>query len=191
MKDERQWLYDKLRTYEQRYKNDSTELRTINKIKTFSEQNKNCFSRLNREGHITGSAWIVNETFDAFLLVHHRKLGWWLQLGGHADGESNILNVALREAQEESGLSNFKVLSDEIFDVDVHPIPERLHERGHFHFDIRFLLQTSSTALLHRSVRESFGLAWVPLSEILENPLYKNVRKMAIKSKEMIASPLS
>ncbi|MDZ7646212.1 MAG: NUDIX hydrolase [Cytophagales bacterium] len=92
-------------------------------------------------GHITGSAWIVDPSNTQALLVHHAKLNKWVQPGGHADGDENILQVALREAEEETGLKNFKVLSDPPFDVDIHLIPERADFPEHFHFDIRYLLK--------------------------------------------------
>lgn len=182
MTDEREWLLAKLKTYRERYESDSIARQESNKIKSFIEQNKICFRRSNLGGHITGSAWIVNESFEACLLVHHRKLGLWLQLGGHADGESNILNVAVREAEEESGLTNLKVLSEEIFDVDVHAIPARVGEPAHFHYDVRFLLQASSWLPLHRSERESLELAWVSLEVIQKEEKYRAVKRIAEKN---------
>lgn len=182
MVDERIWLLNKLIAYQERYGSDSFAQHESNKISSFIGQNRNCFLRSNLEGHITGSAWIVNESLDACLLVHHRKLRLWLQLGGHADGESNILNVALREVEEESGLTGFKILSEEIFDVDVHPIPARPHEPAHFHYDVRFLLQISSALPLVRSERESLELSWVPLTDIQKEERYGAVKRLAEKS---------
>jgi 8-oxo-dGTP pyrophosphatase MutT (NUDIX family) len=182
MADERDWLLAKLKTYQERYESDAFAQEESNKIKSFVEQNEYCFLRSNADGHITGSAWIVNESLDSCLLIHHRKLGVWLQLGGHADGESNILNVAVREAEEESGLIDFKVLSEEIFDVDVHAIPARLGEPAHFHYDVRFLLQASSGLPLYRSERESLELAWVPLEAIQREERYGAVKRIAEKN---------
>lgn len=184
MEDNRTWLKSKLKRYDEMNKDNSLELKTSNKIKTFIDQNKDCFLRSNAYGHITGSSWVVNESFDSFLLHYHRKLRKWLQLGGHADGESNVLKVSLNEAREESGLLDFKVLSEDIFDVDVHLIPKRKGEPEHLHFDVRFLLQASSSVPLSRSVRESIELVWVPISDVMGKSEYDNVRKMAIKSEE-------
>ena len=86
----------------------------------FVEQQPNCFERWLEQGHVTGSAWIVDETREHALLLHHRKLDRWFQPGGHADGQSNILQVALKEAEEETGLTDFEVVSPAIFDIDVH-----------------------------------------------------------------------
>src|SRR5262245_26097513 len=91
----------------------------------FVEEHPDCLMRACRPGHLTGSAWIVSPDRSQTLLTHHRKLGKWLQLGGHADGDGDLLAVALREAREESGLEQMRVLSAAIFDVDRHWIPER------------------------------------------------------------------
>lgn len=187
MTDARQWLRDKLATYEQLYGNVPSEALTINKARTFIDQNANCFQRTNLEGHITGSAWIVNETFDACLLMHHRKLGLWLQPGGHADGDWNVFRVALKEAQEETGILDLSVLSEEIFDLDIHSFPARESEPEHLHFDVRFLFQSISNAPSLSSNNESFSLAWVSIEEVLKNSLYENVRKMANKTKILIS----
>src|SRR5437899_1557771 len=89
-------------------------------------------------GHITGSSWIVNEDFTKVLLILHAKLGRWLQPGGHADGDEHVLNVAMREAEEETGLSKLTLLGPGIFDLDVHPIPARKDFAAHDHYDVRF-----------------------------------------------------
>src|SRR3989344_2360519 len=188
MIESREWLRAKLTRYGQHCQNDPLQLEATNRIRTFVDQNEDCFCRSHLSGHVTGSAWIVNETMEAALLVHHRKLGLWLQLGGHAEGDSHILNVALREAQEESGILALKVLSNAIFDVDVHLILARQSVPEHFHYDIRFLLQAPSDAALKINPRESLALAWVPLEEIIQNPLYESVQRMAKKSKKLASS---
>jgi len=123
------------------------------------------FHRDHLPGHITGSAWIVNEDFSRSLLVLHAKLGRWLQPGGHADGDENVLNVALREAEEETGLKTFKILSPSFFDIDIHPIPARKDFPEHLHYDIRFLVQASEHDVLMIS-DESTDLKWFPLGEL-------------------------
>ena len=98
---------------------------TARRVIDFVERNPDCFERSLEEGHITGSAWIVDSSGTNTLLTHHRKLGIWLQLGGHADGDSDVLSVAMTEAVEESGLTSLEIVCDEIFDLDVHGIPAR------------------------------------------------------------------
>jgi 8-oxo-dGTP pyrophosphatase MutT (NUDIX family) len=103
------------------------------------------FSRDNPEGHVTGSAVVARPDASAFLLILHRKLGRWLQPGGHTEeSDDSVLATALREAREETGLVRFDVpAEDAILDVDVHPIPARGRDPAHFHFDIRYLLVTA------------------------------------------------
>ncbi len=128
-------------------------------------QHPRAYHRDHLPGHITGSAWIVNDHFSKVLLVLHAKLGRWLQPGGHADGEENVLNVAIREAEEETGLQKFSILSPLVFDIDIHPIPTRKDFPEHFHYDVRFLVQASEQDHLLIS-EESSDLKWFPLDEL-------------------------
>jgi 8-oxo-dGTP pyrophosphatase MutT (NUDIX family) len=135
------------------------------RIVRFVEEHDECFERSLAVGHVTGSAWIVDPSRTRCLLTHHRKLDRWLQLGGHADGDPDVLAVALREAREESGLSSLGVVAASIFDCDVHWIPERKAEAGHWHHDVRFLLEADPAEPLVVS-EESKQLAWVKLDEV-------------------------
>ena len=92
---------------------------------------------------------------------HHKNLGKWLQFGGHADGEEDLLSVAVREAKEESGIQNFTVLSTEIFDMDIHEIPERMDQPAHRHYDVRFLLEADPFGNKILISDESYDVAWV------------------------------
>jgi 8-oxo-dGTP pyrophosphatase MutT (NUDIX family) len=116
-------------------------------------------------GHITGSAWIIDEDKTHVLLIHHNNLNRWLQPGGHADGDENVLNVAIREANEETGLLNLTLLTSGVFDLDIHPIPERKGFPSHFHYDVRFLFRASKKDELKIS-EESSDLKWIKLSEV-------------------------
>lgn len=108
---------------------------------SFIEEHQNCFERSLEIGHITASAWLLNQDGSRALLMHHRKLNRWLQLGGHCDGNPDVLAVAIKEAQEESGITNISPVSKDIFDIDIHCIPENKKEKEHYHYDVRFLLQ--------------------------------------------------
>jgi 8-oxo-dGTP pyrophosphatase MutT (NUDIX family) len=120
------------------------------------------------------------------LLTHHRKLDRWLQCGGHADGESNVLGVALREALEESGLPELTIASRAIYDVDVHEIPERPGEPAHEHFDVRYIFFGDPR---HRPIvsRESNDVAWVPLAQLDRYGADDSVRRMAAKTRPFVA----
>ena len=153
-----------LKKYNTTFKN---ELPFIQEIINFIENTPNCFDRSNLEGHVTGSAWLLNPDKTKVLLTHHKKLNRWLQFGGHSDGESNTWNVALREATEESGIQNIQFVSSDIFDVDVHTIPEnaKKNEPKHKHYDIRFLLKAPTEIFIVSD--ESNSLKWVTLQELL------------------------
>ena len=114
-------------------------------------------------GHITGSAWIVNPGLDRVVLVHHAKLGKWLQPGGHSEGQSESLQVALREAREETSLP-VEVLEPGIFDLDIHQIPEYWNTPAHFHYDVRFLLVVPDGVEPVVS-DESHAVRWLTLDE--------------------------
>ncbi len=124
-----------------------------------------CFHRHLAHGHITGSALILNPEADHVLLLHHRKLDRWLQPGGHADGDENTARVAKKEVVEETGLQNIELLQPEIFDIDIHRIPERKNEPAHLHYDLRYVFQANPEEALQQN-RESKALAWVPVNEV-------------------------
>ena len=126
----------------------------------FIKKHENCFERSLSVGHITGAALITYYSGSKALLTHHAKLDRWLQLGGHADGNPNIVEVSTSEAQEESGLSSIQLVSKQIFDLDVHLIPSNHKETAHLHYDIRFLFQADEHEKLHVS-SESKNLKWL------------------------------
>ena len=154
------------------------ESETLRRFDSFVAAHPDCFDRSCRVGHITGSTWIVDETGERALLTHHRKLGLWLQLGGHCDGDPDTLAVALREAREESGLA-VRALERSIFDLDVHPIPARGRERAHHHFDVRFLVQAEHDRFTVSE--ESHALAWVPVNGLDALTDDESVLRMARK----------
>ncbi len=124
-----------------------------------------CYQRDYLPGHITGSAFIIDENSEFTLLTHHAKLNKWLQPGGHADGDENVMGVALREAQEETGVMNFSPVSNGIFDLDIHLIPARKDFPEHYHFDVRFLFRASMNDKLIIT-EESHDLGWKKIADI-------------------------
>lgn len=147
----------------------------------FVQAHKDCLLRTCAPGHLTGSAWIVSPDRSHTLLTHHFKLEKWLQLGGHADGDSDLLAVALREAREESGLTKLHAVVPEIFDLDRHWIPARKNEHGHYHYDLRFLIEADPQEPLQIS-GESKELSWVPIDAVAtlnpEESMSRMVRKV-------------
>lgn len=127
---------------------------------TFINTHINCFERSLEHGHITASAWIINKDNTRALLMHHAKLDNWLQLGGHCDGNPNVLEVAIKESQEESGMQHLVALDGTIFDIDIHLIPATKTINAHYHYDIRFLLQVMSNEQVVQNA-ESKELRWI------------------------------
>jgi len=128
-------------------------------------------------GHLTASAWVVNKPGDKVVLVRHRKLQKWVQPGGHADGDLDLIGVARRETQEETGLSELVVPYERIFDIDVHNIPAWGAEPEHLHFDVRFLIVADDTQPLVVS-DESAAVQWVALDKISEFSTEESIRRM-------------
>ena len=152
-------------------------------------KDQRAYHRDHLPGHITGSAWIVNEDRTKTLLIHHAKLKRWLQPGGHADGEHDILNVARREAEEETGLKQLKVVRTEIFDLDIHPIPTRSDFTQHLHFDVRYLFEATEKEELIIS-DESTDSKWFDL-DLLESLTTNNssIMRMVYKTNHKYPYP--
>jgi 8-oxo-dGTP pyrophosphatase MutT (NUDIX family) len=167
---------------------DEHEARMQQRVVAFVEANDDCFERTLAIGHVTGSAWIVDCARAQVLLTHHAKLNKWLQPGGHADGDPDILRVALREAREETGLRSLRAISEEIFDVDAHEIPARTTEPAHVHYDIRFLLEADCGEPLTIST-ESHELAWVPLHQVDQLNTDQSVLRMVARTIASAAAP--
>jgi hypothetical protein len=144
----------------------------IERFIDFINTNQDCFHRHNH-GHVTGSAWIVNHLQSHALLTHHKKFNAWFQLGGHADGDPDIKNVSLREAQEESGICDFQFITPVIFDVSIHPIPGKCA----YHYDVRYLLQAPENAVCVVS-EESIDLAWISFNELVQYTQEPEVLRM-------------
>lgn len=128
-------------------------------------QHERAFHRDHLPGHITGSTWIVDEQLEHVLLTHHAKLNKWLQPGGHADGDEDVRRVAMREANEETGLTQIRMLQSSVFDLDIHPIPERKDFPAHDHYDVRFIVQASRHDPL-LITEESHDLKWIHFSKV-------------------------
>ncbi|MFC5741042.1 NUDIX hydrolase [Dyella tabacisoli] len=146
----------------------------------FLDETPRAFERTHLAAHFTGSAWLVSADGERVLLTHHRKLQRWLQLGGHADGDADLAQVALREAEEESGLTDLQV-EQKVFDLDRHWIPERGNEPGHWHYDVRYVVRATGSEAFAIS-EESLALAWKPIRQLADDPhTDDSLRRMAGK----------
>lgn len=142
---------------------------------------ENCYQRSNLHGHITASVWVTNKSKDQVLLLHHKKLDKWLQPGGHADGNENLIAVAMKELEEETGLSNVSLQSHKIFDLDIHTIPERKGVPIHKHYDVRFLVVADVSEKLLQN-HESTALRWFHLDKV---PKEESMQRMVDKLKKL------
>ena len=159
----------------------------VNAIKmlNFFDNHDGCFEKDNLPGHFTGSAWVISPDKNKILMTHHKKLNMWLQLGGHADGEENLRSVALKEAKEESGFNNFSILSEEIFDLDIHKIESMNEEPEHLHYDVRFLLEADPNEQNIIISEESHDVKWIYLDDILEYNSEASISRMVEKTKKL------
>jgi len=139
------------------------------------------FDRALAPGHVTASAWIVDPERLRAVLLHHRKLERWLQLGGHVDGDPDVRRSAMREAREESGLRTLRTIADEIYDIDVHRIPARGDEPEHDHYDLRFALEADPREPLVRN-EESHDVRWIALTDLETYAIDDSVRRLAAKT---------
>jgi 8-oxo-dGTP pyrophosphatase MutT (NUDIX family) len=173
----REHLIRLIDSYSTRYPDEDTS----SVFRTFVQRHADCFKRSLKVGHITASAWILNPDKTKALMTHHKKLNRWLQLGGHSDGQSNTLDVALREAEEESGIQSIVPITIDILDLDAHPIPARGDEPEHVHYDVRYLFHSPETERFVVS-DESHSLAWKPFDEIKQLALGESIDRMMEKS---------
>lgn len=127
-------------------------------------EEKNVFSRENEAMHMTASAWVTNETQDRVLMAYHNLYDSWSWLGGHADGECDLLSVALREVCEESGITRVRPASEEIFSLEILTVDG--HEKrgryvsSHLHLNVTYLLIADEEDALHIKPDENSGVKW-------------------------------
>lgn len=141
-------------------------------ILSWIEKNDDAFLRTNTVAHITASAWVVNKDRSKVLMVYHNIYNSWSWLGGHADGETDLLSVAVREVKEEAGITNVTPVSDEIFSlesltVDGH-VKKGAYVSSHLHLNLTYLLEADSEETVRVKEDENSGVAWFTPEEALE-----------------------
>ena len=146
----------------------------LSRAQRIVEEHTDCFYRELWPAHVTGSTWVVSPDRERVLMLHHVKLDQWFQPGGHADGDNDILRVALRETAEETGIApeQIQLLGSAVFDVDIHAIPPMGHDPWHEHIDVRFLVEIDDNLPIPGNV-ESHEVIWVRLADA---PRYNNNR---------------
>ena len=152
------------------------------------------WSRNNLVGHISASAWVVNPERNKVLMAFHNIYHSWAWLGGHADGERDLLSVAKREAKEESGIKNLSALS--VLPVDINVSQVRNHVKNdrfvpaHLHYNLTFLFEAGENEVLNSRPDENSDVKWIGFGNIAEEckedymlPVYQRLMKKAITLK--------
>lgn len=137
--------------------------------------------------HVTASAWVINPSRTHVFMVHHGKLHQWFQPGGHADGDHDVLRVAMKEVSEESGLdaSHIRLLSDAVFDVDIHTVPTTDAAPAHSHIDIRFIVEMDDSIPVPGS-HESHEVRWIPMREVAAMSRLRSTNRMLEKTRHLM-----
>jgi len=157
----RQRLIEQLNSYSTVYSEEALAVPRFLSLLTYP----NCFDRSLLFGHVTASAWITDESREKVLLMHHAKLNRWLQPGGHADGLEDVIAVATKEMTEETGIVNYQLAKKDIFDLDIHTIPQRKDVPEHKHYDFRYHFIAVNPSEIVKN-NESLELRWVKLEDI-------------------------
>lgn len=135
-------------------------------------ESKHILTRENKNAHFTVSAWIVNEYRQKVLMAYHNIYQSFAWLGGHADGNADLKQVILKEIEEESGLTDVRFVSEDIFSLEILPVSG--HEKkgiyipSHLHLNITYLLEASTDAPLRIKADENSQIEWIKVDEISE-----------------------
>jgi 8-oxo-dGTP pyrophosphatase MutT (NUDIX family) len=171
---------------------DEKERVDLEAMRTFARELAEPFSRAQANAHFTGSAVVVDPEGKRVCLVHHAKLGRWLQPGGHADpaDDGAMPETALREAREETGLRvALHPRAPRPLDVDVHVIPARKTEPEHRHLDLRYLVVAENPDALAHDPDESLGARWLAWEEALHGTDEPALRRLLEKARRIACPP--
>lgn len=138
----------------------------------YISRNPDAFFRTDLVAHMTASAWVVNSRRDRVLMIYHKLYDSWAWTGGHADGETDLLAVALKECREETGIENVRPVSEDIFSLEILTVDG--HEKrgkyvpSHLHLNVTYLLEADENDALHICEDENSGVAWFSLDDALK-----------------------
>lgn len=153
------------------------------------------FTRENKVAHFTSSSWLLNKEHTKVLMIYHNIYHSWSWTGGHADGEEDLLSVAIREAQEETGVTDIRTVEDNIFSIEILTVDG--HEKkgayvpSHLHLNVTYLLEADEAEVLRIKPDENSGVKWFPLEEALKastepwmvERVYEKLNKKLVKLK--------
>ncbi len=169
---------------------DDAECASVVRARQMITQHADIWLQSCREGHVTGSGLILDPGNKRVLLLHHRKLQLWLQMGGHGEDEFDPSRTALREAFEESGLTDLAFFPNPaqptLIDVDAHIIPARNEQPEHYHLDFRYLFSTFSPKKIQLAQAEAKEMRWFAFSEIAALPLKPATLRLLRKAEKLL-----
>lgn len=163
---------------------------TVRRFVDLLDHGPAAFHRDHLPGHFVASALVLDRDLTRVLLTRHRKLGIWIQLGGHVDGDLDLRRAAQREAVEESGLADIVLAGPSIVDVDIHRIPPHGGDPAHEHYDVRFAFFADPRERLVVS-DESHDLAWVPVEQLGEYSREESLRRAVRKALHVLPAPVA
>lgn len=138
----------------------------------YIDENPDILLRTNETAHFSASAWVVNPARTKVLMLYHNIYNSWSWPGGHADGEEDLLSVALREVCEETGIESIRPVSDELYSLEILTVNAHF-KRGkyvvpHLHLNLTYLLEADDTQQLHSKPDENSAVRWFPLEEAVK-----------------------
>ena len=136
----------------------------------FISSTEDVLTRENQIAHMTASAWITNKNRDKILMIYHNIYDSWAWVGGHADGDEDLLHVIRKEIEEETGIKNAKLLDDKIYGLNIVSVDDHI-KRGklvnsHLHMDVEYLFEADENEVLKIKEDENSGVKWVPIDEV-------------------------
>jgi len=160
----------------------------LNYMDTFDD----VLTRENKMCHFTVSNWILNKDKTKVLMIYHNIYKSWAWTGGHADGDNNLLHVALKEIEEETSLKNLKLLSDGIFGIEILTVDSHIRKGefvpSHVHLNCSFLFEADENDPLRIQPDENSGVEWIDINKALEitneekmKPIYKKLNEKVFK----------
>lgn len=166
----------------------------------YLEQFDNILTRENEFAHFTASSWVLNKEKTKVLMIYHNIYQSWAWTGGHADGESDLLQTAIRELKEETGVQNVKILDDNIFSLEVicvnGHVKKGKYVSSHVHLNLTYLLEVDENEKLQIKEDENSNVRWIPIEEIskkvnekwIEENIYQKVNKKLRISDKIVIS---
>ncbi len=155
------------------------------RLREFIHSTDHLFSRDAKGGHITCSAWILDDSRTQAVLVRHRRLNLWIQPGGHIEPFETPQQGALRESSEETNITDLKLLDPKIFHISIMDFPEGKDGPAHLHYDLRYLIQAPPGAQLS-AADEIDGAQWVPMDALADHSDENTILVMAQKTARWI-----